>query len=353
MLSLLSTIIRNGPIKVLIVDDSAVVRKVLTEGLSRFPDIEVVGSAPDPYVARERIVTLEPDVITLDIEMPRMDGITFLQKLMQHHPLPVIVVSSLTRKGGVMALEAMESGAVEVMAKPGSAFSVGDMVDMLAEKIRAASRVRRDRIVQTKTPAQKRLSLSQTTERIVAVGASTGGTEALRVFLEALPINAPGVIIVQHMPEHFTRSFAERLDQLCAMEVREAENGDSILQGRVLICPGNRHMVLRRSGARYHVELKDGPPVNHHRPSVDVLFESVASYAGSNAIGIIMTGMGGDGAKGLLSMKSHGAFTLGQDEKSCVVYGMPKVAADLGSLCEVHTLTRLAPRLIEYLETRT
>lgn len=333
-------------LKVLIVDDSAIVRKIFTEILSREPDLEVVGTAPDPYVARDKILETSPDVITLDLEMPRMDGLTFLKKIMHYHPLPVIIVSSLTPRGGTMALQALELGAVEVLAKPGSAFSVGDLGVELAEKIRAAARVRfdtpRTRNPAITPPAPVRLApLAQTTDKIIAIGASTGGTEAIREVLMPLPQNTPGIVIVQHMPPKFTTAFAERLNQQCAMEVKEAQDGDSVVTGRALIAPGNYHMLLRRSGARYFVQVKTGPPVHHQRPSVDVLFNSAAQSAGANVVGIILTGMGADGAEGLLAMKERGAYTVAQDEASCVVFGMPREAIRRGATQKVLPLARI------------
>jgi two-component system chemotaxis response regulator CheB len=338
-------------IKVLIVDDSAIVRKIFTEELSAEPDIEVVGSAPDPYIARDKIVQLKPDVITLDIEMPRMDGLTFLRKLMKYYPLPVIIVSSLSSKGSKMALEAIEDGAVEVLAKPGASYSVGDMGVQLKEKIRAASRVKvspsRPSPLISSAPVEKvRLALSETTQKIVAIGASTGGTEALKEVLLQLPANTPGILIVQHMPAQFTKAFADRLNGLCSIRVKEAQDGDSVLTGQALIAPGNFHMLLRRSGAKYYVQVKDGPMVHHQRPAVDVLFDSVAQYAGANAVGVILTGMGADGAKGLLKMKQAGAKTLAQDEASCVVFGMPKEAIKLGAADQVVPLMEISPRII-------
>jgi two-component system chemotaxis response regulator CheB len=332
-------------LKVLIVDDSAIVRKIFTEVLSKEPDLEVVGTAPDPYVARDKIVQTSPDVITLDVEMPRMDGLTFLKKIMHYHPLPVIIVSSLTPKGGSIALQALELGAVEVLAKPGSAFSVGDLGVELAEKIRAAARVRFDSRKSQNTapvsPPTRLTPLSQTTDKIIAIGASTGGTEAIREVLVRLPQNTPGIVIVQHMPPKFTTAFAERLNQQCAMEVKEAEDGDTVVTGRVLIAPGNYHMLLKRSGARYYVQVKSGPPVHHQRPSVDVLFNSAAQSGGANVIGVILTGMGADGADGLLTMKERGAYTIAQDEATCVVFGMPKEAIKRGATNKVLPLTRI------------
>jgi two-component system, chemotaxis family, protein-glutamate methylesterase/glutaminase len=341
------------PIRVLVVDDSAVVREVFSRELARDPDIEVVGAVPDPYVARDEIVRLEPDVLTLDVEMPRMDGITFLRKLMRHHPMPVIIVSSLTKKGGSLALEALESGAVDVMCKPGSAYAVGDMSIQLREKVKAAARARlRIPVASAGRGAPVRLSLAKTTNVVVAIGASTGGCQALQTLLMAMPANAPGIVIVQHMPEHFTRSFAERLNGLCAMEVKEAEDGDGVSPGRVLIAPGNRHMLLTRSGAVYQVTVKDGPLVSRHRPSVDVLFKSVARFAGSNAVGAILTGMGADGAAGLKEMRTAGAGTIAQDEASCVVFGMPKEAIKLEAASHIVHLDAIAGKLLE-LASRT
>lgn len=335
------------PIRVLIVDDSAVVRRIFTEELSRDAEIEVVGTAPDPYVARDRIVDLKPQVVTLDIEMPRMDGITFLRKLMRYYPLPVIIVSSLTPQGGQLALEALDAGAVDVMCKPGAAYSVGNLSVELIDKIKAAARARMTQREPRAADPPARLALTRTTHKVVAIGASTGGTEALRTVLEQFPPNAPGTLVVQHMPEHFTRSFAERLNGLCAVQVKEAEDGDSVSPGLVLIAPGNQHLLLRRSGALYHAQVKDGPLVCRHRPSVEVLFGSVAQYAGANAVGVILTGMGGDGARGLLQMREAGAFTIAQDEASSVVYGMPKEAVKCGGASLVETLKRIPARILE------
>ncbi len=335
-------------IRVLVVDDSAIVRKVFSEELSKENDIEVVGTAPDPYVARDKIVKLKPDVITLDIEMPRMDGITFLRKLMKHYPLPVIIVSSLTQKGSKLALEALSIGALEVISKPSAAYSVGDMSVQLADKIRAVANV----CVQKKDGSEQKIvsekvelsskALAATTNKIIAIGASTGGTEALKVVLEAMPLNSPGIVVVQHMPAKFTTSFAERLDSLCDMTVREAKDGDTLANGLVLIAPGNFHMLLKRSGARYYVSVKNGPMVHHQRPAADVLFKSVAQTAGANALGIILTGMGADGAAGMLTMKEAGAKNIAQDEKSCVVFGMPKEAIKLGAVDNVVSLEKIA-----------
>ena len=343
----------NTSVKVLVVDDSAIVRKVLSEELSRESGIEVVGTAPDPYVARDKIVRLRPDVITLDIEMPRMDGLTFLRKLMRHYPMPVIIVSSLTRKGGKLAMEALSLGALEVISKPSEAYSVGDMSVQLADKIRAVARVnvrsRMESRPEEPAPENVKISraLSATTNKIIAIGASTGGTEAIKTVLSGMPPNAPGILVVQHMPAKFTTSFAERLDGLCAINVKEAEDGDSVVNGRALIAPGNYHMLLRRSGASYYVQVKTGPLVHHQRPSADVLFKSVADYAGANAIGIILTGMGADGAEGLLKMREAGARTIAQDEQSCVVFGMPKEAIKLGAAEKVVNLAQISRSSLE------
>jgi two-component system chemotaxis response regulator CheB len=337
------------PIRVLIVDDSAVVRQVLSKSLAGQTDIEVVGTATDPYVARDKIVHLEPDVITLDIEMPRMDGLTFLRKLMQHRPMPVIILSSLTQKGGRLALEAIEAGAVEVLSKPGGSFSVGEMAEQLAEKIRAAARARPLAKTQTEVaaaPVATPITNVDLTHKIIAIGASTGGTEAIKQVLARLPGTVPGIVVVQHMPPRFTTAFANRLDGMCPFEVKEAEDGDSVYPGRCLIAPGNFHMMLRRSGARYHVDVKTGPMVHHQRPAVDVLFRSVAKAAGKNAVGVILTGMGADGAEGLLQMRQAGAPTLGQDEASCVVYGMPKVAFEMGAVGKVLSLGDIAGEIM-------
>ena len=344
----------DSRIKVLIVDDSAMVRKIFSETLSREEDIEVVGTAPDPFAARDKIVQLKPDVITLDIEMPRMDGLTFLKKLMQYYPMPVIVVSSLTPKGSQTALEALENGAVEVLAKAEGSYSVGDMSAHLVEKIRMAARAKVSR--PSKAPASAppvakdhSLALSETTQKLIAVGASTGGTEAIKEVLMRMPPNIPGMVIVQHMPAQFTASFAERLDSLCPIRVREAKDGDSVLNGQALIAPGNFHMILKRSGTRYFVSIKEGPMVHHQRPAVDVLFNSVAKVAGSNAIGVILTGMGADGAQGMGEMKRAGAKTIAQDEGSCVVFGMPKEAIKLGAAEKVvalHDIARVSLEMI-------
>lgn len=343
--------------RVLIVDDSAVVRSIFEKELSRDPEIEVVGTAPDPYIARDKIVQLKPDVVSLDIEMPRMDGITFLRKLMKHYPLPVVIVSSLTPKGGDLALEALAAGAVEVMCKPGAAYTVGDLSVELKDKIKAAARAGVHRPIMnaaSRTPAHRpRLAMTRTTNKVIAIGASTGGTRALEEILAALPANAPGTVIVQHMPPHFTFSFANRLNEFCAVEVKEAADGDRVVPGRALIAPGGLHMLLRRSGAVYQVQVKSGPLVCRQRPSVDVLFKSVARYAGSNAVGAILTGMGNDGAAGLKEMKDAGAATIAQDEKTCVVYGMPKVAVEMDAADHVLPLGSIASAVLELASSHT
>ncbi|OFX75673.1 MAG: chemotaxis response regulator protein-glutamate methylesterase [Bacteroidetes bacterium GWE2_29_8] len=348
-------------IKVLVVDDSAMVRQALTQILNSDPNIEVMDTASDPYFAAKIIQNEVPDVITLDVEMPRMDGLTFLKKIMSQHPIPVVIISSLTNEGTETAIKALEYGAIEIITKPQlytKEFFEESKI-RLCDVVKAASmaRIKHKHFV-TNAPVSvapkysadvviaastnNNSSMLKTTELVVAVGASTGGTEALKVFLENLPGDSPGIVIVQHMPENFTRSFANRLNQLCKITVKEAEDNDTIIRGRALIAPGNKHMLLKRSGARYYVEVKDGPLVNRHRPSVDVLFRSTARYAGRNSIGIIMTGMGDDGAKGLLEMKQSGAMTVAQDEKSCVVYGMPKEAVKLNAADKILPLEQLA-----------
>lgn len=345
----------NKKIRVLVVDDSAVARNILIQGLRQYPFIDVIGSAQDPYVARDKIISLNPDVLTLDVEMPRMDGLTFLKKIIEYRPMPVIMVSSLTKRGSELTLNCLEAGAVDFITKPEIDVSDGiqKMISDLAEKIKFASKIiikkRRFSDSVAKAKGLTSLALIETTNKIIAIGASTGGTEALRSVLERMPADSPGILIVQHMPEKFTKSFAERLNYLCDIEVREAQHGDSITPGLALIAPGNYHMALKRSGARYFIETLQNPPVNGHRPSVDVLFESVAKYAGSNAIGIIMTGMGADGAKGLLTMKENGARTVAQDEESCVVFGMPKEAIAMGSAETVVSLEDIPEEIFRLL----
>lgn len=340
-------------IKVLIVDDSALVRKVLTEELSRYKDIDVVGGAIDPYVARDKIVRLQPDVITLDIEMPRMDGLSFLSKLMKFYPMPVVVVSSLTPQNSQNAIRALELGAVEVICKPGSSLSAPDISQRLVEAIRVAARAKISRNVSTESVEKEnghdyKIQL-KTTHKVIAIGASTGGTIAIEKILTKMPLNIPGIVVVQHMPEYFTASFAERLNNLCKIEVREAKDGDAAAPGLALIAPGGHHMLLERSGAFYQVRIKGGPMVHHQKPSVDVLFHSVAKNAGANAMGILLTGMGADGADGLLTMKQNKAYTIAQDESSSVVYGMPGEAVKLGAACDELPLDEIPVKIIRRL----
>jgi two-component system, chemotaxis family, protein-glutamate methylesterase/glutaminase len=345
----------NKKIRVLIVDDSSVVRQTLSEILSSDPQIEIMATAGDPYIAAEKIRHEIPDVITLDVEMPRMDGITFLQKIMTQNPIPVVICSTLTEAGSQTAFKALDYGAIEIIQKPklGTKKFLEESRMRICDAVKAAwsariKRLSKKKIVEPKLTADAVISkppskaMARTTEKVVAVGASTGGTEALRIFLEALPVNAPGIVIVQHMPEHFTAAFAKRLDGICRVTVKEAENNDTILKGRALIAPGNHHALIKRSGARYYVEIKDGPLVCRHRPSVDVLFRSSARYCGQNGVGVIMTGMGDDGARGLLEMKQSGAFTIAQDEATSVVFGMPNEAIKLQAVDKVLPLDKIA-----------
>ncbi len=347
----------NKKIKVLVVDDSAVVRQSLSEIINNEPDMILIGTAADPIIAATKIAKERPDVITLDVEMPRMDGLTFLQNIMSQHPIPVVICSSLTEKGAPTTLKALQLGAVEIVNKPrsGARQFFEESKIRICDAIRAASiaRLRRnsdfslnvepkltaDVILSRPTLSTEKLD---TTQKVVVVGASTGGTEALRVFLQALPYDAPGVVIVQHMPEHFTAAFAKRLDGICKVTVKEAQENDTVIQGRALIAPGNLHVLLKRSGARYYVTLKDGPLVSRHRPSVDVLFRSTARYAGSNAVGLILTGMGDDGARGMLEMKQSGAYNIAQDEATCIVFGMPNEAIKHGAVDKVLPLEECA-----------
>jgi two-component system chemotaxis response regulator CheB len=343
-------------IRVLIVDDSALIRKVLTIELSKYRDIEVVGSAVDPYVARDKIVRLRPDVVTLDLEMPRMNGLAFLAKLMKYYPLPVVVVSSLTPKNSEAAIRALELGAVEVICKPGSAYRTPEISHQLIHAVRAAASARITKQQGTLETSATRSAAHpfhlQTTHKVLAIGASTGGTQAIESVLRSLPTTSPGMLIVQHMPEEFTTTFAQRLNQICQMEVREARDNDHVGPGVALVAPGNRHMLLQQSGARYLVRIKNGPAVNHQRPSVDVLFQSVARSAGSNAIGVLLTGMGADGAKGLLEMHEKGAYTLAQDEETCVVFGMPKEAIRLGAVDDVVPIQHIPRAIVSFLQTQ-
>ncbi len=354
---------QDRKIRVLIVDDSASVRQSLKQVLETDPEIEVMATASDPYVAVARIEEEVPDVITLDVEMPRMDGLTFLEKLMAQHPIPVVICSSLTDKGSDTAMAALERGAVEIITKPklGTREFLQESCIRICDTVKSAARAgcgkRRAKPAQIRQVGPKLTAdavlakppshaMIETTDKVVAVGASTGGTEALREFLETLPADAPGIVIVQHMPEKFTASFAARLDELCRINVREAANNDTVIRGQALIAPGNRHTLLKRSGARYFVEVRDGPLVSRHRPSVDVLFRSTARYAGRNAVGVIMTGMGDDGAHGMAEMKEAGATNIAQDEASCVVYGMPAEAVRLGGVDRVMPLRLIAGEVV-------
>ncbi|PKN71871.1 MAG: chemotaxis response regulator protein-glutamate methylesterase [Deltaproteobacteria bacterium HGW-Deltaproteobacteria-10] len=353
------TLFKNK-IRVLVVDDSAVVRQTLMEIINSDPEMEVMAAAQDPFVAAERMRDEVPDVITLDVEMPRMDGITFLQKIMSQHPIPVVICSSLVEDQSGTALKALEYGAVDIIQKPRigtkqfleeSRIRIGDSIKAAAQaRVRTLSKAR---LLEPKLTADAVIAkpltnaaMVETTDKVIAVGASTGGTEAIRVFLERMPSDAPGIVIVQHMPEHFTKSFAQRLDSLCKISVKEAQDNDTVITGRALIAPGNYHTLLKRSGARYFVEIKEGPLVCRHRPSVDVLFRSTARYAGRNAVGVIMTGMGDDGARGLLEMKMSGAYTFGQDEATCVVYGMPQEAFKRGAVDKVLPLEGIADKVL-------
>ncbi|GMV60171.1 chemotaxis response regulator protein-glutamate methylesterase [Betaproteobacteria bacterium PRO7] len=341
--------------RVLIIDDSALVRSLLTEIINREPDMEAIGAAPDPLAAREMIRASNPDVLTLDVEMPKMDGLDFLERLMRLRPMPVVMVSTLTERGAEVTLRALELGAVDFVAKPriGIASGMQELARDITDRIRAAAQAklhRRAGAPQASAPegqakarpaSYSRLS----TEKLIAIGASTGGTEAIREVLTRLPADCPAVLITQHMPPGFTRSFAQRLDSLCRITVSEAEDGERVLPGHAYVAPGGRHMRLARSGSNYVVAIDDGEPVNRHRPSVDVLFRSVAANAGRNALGVMLTGMGKDGAVAMLEMKRAGSFTIAQDEASCIVFGMPKEAIALGAVDEVLPVTRIAERL--------
>jgi len=343
--------------RVLVVDDSAIVRKILTDALSGQSDLEVVGTAPDPYIARDKILSLHPDVLTLDIEMPRMDGLTFLKKLMHFRPMPVIVISSLAQSSCKTAMEALSLGAVEVLAKPGGPYSVGELRLELASKIRAAAsaHIRHAPPPPPKAPVHAPAPPAAAkgySATIIAIGASTGGTEAIAAVLPQLPATAPGIVIAQHIPPGFSRAFAARLNQICAIQVKEAENGDTLGPGRALVAPGDFHMVLRRSGDGFRVEVKTGPRVCYQRPSVDVLFSSVAEAAGARAVGALLTGMGADGAQGLLKMRRAGAHTIAQDEATCVVFGMPREAIEAGAAERVVPLPGVAHAILSAAEAR-
>ncbi|WP_305042771.1 protein-glutamate methylesterase/protein-glutamine glutaminase [Geoalkalibacter sp.] len=349
-------------IKVLIVDDSALIRKILTEIIDNQADMQVVGAAADPLIARQKIKELNPDVLTLDVEMPRMDGLVFLEKLMRLRPMPVVMVSSLTERNSLLTLHALELGAVDFVTKPKLDIAQGihDYAEEITAKIRAAavSRHARGGVAPLPVPGERRVCggadrprtrMLNSTEKVILMGASTGGTEAIREVLTRMPPDAPAILVTQHMPEGFTRTFAKRLDQLCRIRVKEAEDGERVLPGHAYIAPGNRHLLLQRSGANYLARLSDAPPVNRHRPSVDVLFQSAAQHAGNNAVGIILTGMGNDGAAGLRLMKDAGAYTLAQDEESCVVFGMPKEAIALGAAERVLPLREMADKVFGHL----
>jgi two-component system chemotaxis response regulator CheB len=362
--------------KVLIVDDSAIVRKILSDALAGEPDLEVVGTAPDPYVARDKILALRPDVLTLDIEMPRMDGLTFLRKLMHFNPMPVVVISSLAQPSCRIVLDALESGAVEVLAKPSGPYSVGDLRLTLASKLRAAAvaRIRKPNgappraeeaapsaarparpVLKPPKPAPTPSDLAPqatTSDTLIAIGASTGGTEAIAAVLTHVPKNSPPILIAQHIPPVFSRAFANRLNDICAIYVKEAEDGDLVRPGQALIAPGDFHMVLRKSGGRYSVEVKTGPRVCYQRPSVDVLFQSVVEASGGRAVGVLLTGMGADGAQGLSRLRQAGAFTIAQDEATCVVFGMPREAIKLNGASQVLPLGRIAQAMLSPRSTR-
>ncbi len=360
----------SDKIKVMIVDDSAVVRQVVTQAIATDPSIEVIATAQDPLFAIEKMKTLWPDVLVVDIEMPRMDGLTFLKKIMAEHPTPVIICSSLAEKGAQVTMEALAAGAFTIITKPkmGVKDFLQDSANDIVSAIKSAAKanmgaVRRMTTTAARLPvtAQPKLSADAmlasqhagasmygTTDRLIAIGTSTGGTQALEAVLTRLPGVCPGIVIVQHMPEKFTAMFAERLNGLCKLEVREAQNGDRVIPGRALIAPGGRHMMLRRSGAQYYVDVADGPLVNRHKPSVDVLFRSVAQVAGKNALGIIMTGMGDDGARGMKEMHDAGAQTVAEDESTCVVFGMPKEAIKLGGVDKVVPLDRIPQEIVAY-----
>jgi len=351
-------------IKVLIVDDSALVRQILTEIFSKAPGIEVVGTAGDPYIARTKIKELNPDVLTLDVEMPKMDGLTFLSNLMRLRPMPVVMVSSLTEKGADVTLQALELGAVDFVTKPkiDLAHTMNEYAEEIIEKVKTAAMAN---VRQYKEPPKLEIEKKQsvdaiiqkskvrnfkTTDRIVAIGASTGGTEAIKEVLLRMPVNCPGIVITQHIPEGFSKKFAQRMDNLLPHKVYEATDGQQVIPGHIYIAPGDKHLLVERSGARYICKLSDGPRVNRHKPSVDVLFRSIAQNVGPNAIGVILTGMGDDGAQGLKEMHDNGAKTIAQDERSSVVWGMPAVAIKLGGVDEVLGLTRIAEQIIDFLD---
>lgn len=345
-------------IKVLCVDDSALIRQLLTAQINAQPDMEMVGAAPDPIVAREMIKRLEPDVLTLDVEMPRMDGLDFLERLMRLRPMPVVMVSSLTQRGSEITLRALELGAVDFLAKPTAGIREGMEVyaELLADKVRTASQARLSRpqaLARQETSSKPTRTARMpmiSSEKLLFIGASTGGTEAILSVLKTMPSNSPGIMIAQHMPAGFTKSFAERLNRVCRIAVKEAEHGERILPGHAYIAPGSAHLKLSKSGANYVAHLEESDPVNRHRPSVDVLFDSAAQFAGRNACGVILTGMGRDGAAGLLRMKQAGAYTFAQDEDSCIVYGMPREAALLGAADEIVPLDHMTDAIARHFE---
>jgi two-component system chemotaxis response regulator CheB len=343
-------------LKVLVIDDSALIRSVMTRLINSQPDMEVVGTAPDPYAARELIKQKSPDVLTLDVEMPRMNGLEFLEKLMRLRPTPVVMVSTLTERGSDATLKALELGAVDFVSKPklGVHEGMDELAGEIADKIRAAARARihRHHLGDTATETPKPLAghILSTTEKVVFIGASTGGTEALKEVLSRMPANSPAVLMTQHMPESFTRSFAERLNCLSALTVKEAEHNERVLPGYAYLAPGHSHLSVRKSGAYYFTELSQAAPVNRHRPSVDVLFESAARVVGQNAVAVLLTGMGKDGAAGMLAMRQAGAHTIAQDEASCVVFGMPKAAIEVGAAAEIVSLSHIAEHILDSLK---
>ena len=356
----------NHKTKVLVIDDSALIRSVMKEIIDREKDMECVGAAPDPLVAREMIKSLNPDVLTLDVEMPKMDGLDFLERLMRLRPMPVVMVSTLTERGSDITFRALALGAVDFVSKPKLDIARGmeEYAIEITDKIRAAAQAHvRKTPVAPALDVEKKYSADailpslagrySSTEKLIIIGASTGGTEAIKEVLTRLPADVPGILVTQHMPENFTKSFADRLDSLCKISVKEAEHNERVLPGHAYIAPGHSHLLLKRSGANYMTELNQGPPVNRHRPSVDVLFRSAANVAGANALGIILTGMGKDGAQGLLEMRQAGSHTIAQDEESCIVFGMPKEAINIGGACEVLPLQGIARHALEYLATHS
>lgn len=344
-------------IRVLVIDDSAMVRQILTKGLSQDREIEVVDTASNPYIARDKIIQHNPDVLTLDVEMPRMDGIDFLRRLMPQHPLPVVMVSSLTEKGKKTTIAALEAGAIDFVTKPSSnvADGLSKMISELAKKVKIASKASvshyKNKKIPKKIPSDTK-ALDKTTHKVIAIGASTGGTEAIRAIINTLPSTCPGVVICQHMPPGFTKLYAESLNETAAMNVVEGKSGDRVYPGRVVIAPGAKHMRLKRVGGNYEVECSAGPKVNGHCPSCEVLFKSVAEHAGANACGVILTGMGRDGAEGLLDMKKVGAFNIAQNQKTSVIFSMPKVAIEIGAVDEVLALDEIATNLISHMRSQ-